>query len=532
MRGAVVNMDLAPVGVGLPSLELVPMAWPQSVPDVAFCCLPPPVPIGELPLDQDSVQGLRPGTDRIDREAPESGRWGWLKGAAVASDPLTGIGPPGLQETRGAWTLAAPWDVLDSPGWQDTAASSDLGGTRNLMSVLLDSLLTREPQSCSPQPVLIQDQRPGDDPSLDGVSRFGPDNVLGQPNLNGPWDRPREVQQALRMNPPFASRDYAARDAVPAFQAYQEFLNHNPAWRDHFGSDLVVIQVIAASVYEPTVWLADPLEAACFDAWYEDYWIPAQTPLGDLPQREQPSPESGQRPEPLQPPLPEESWCGNGAGSDVSRTALLYQEFRRFLDQNPDWLTAKGGELGTGAITQSNHVPSIWLGGSQEALAFDAWYEWIRIPLPAQDHPVGPPSDGPLCPEPVPWPPSDASEPFISSEPLIASESALISGFRSISNPFQTDSAPPVDDSKTVFSDLIWMAPEQSEHRSARSSIDPMIAFVGLTSVEDGDDSAPTNPFALNPGPLRVPSPEAPDPLLAPRKVVDWPDWLPRHLRG
>jgi hypothetical protein len=59
-----------------------------------------------------------------------------------------------------------------------------------------------------------------------------------------------------------------------------------------------------------------------------------------------------------------------------------------------------------------------------------------------------------------------------------------------------------------------------------------MIAFVGLTSVEDGDDSAPTNPFALNPGPLRVPSPEAPDPLLAPRKVVDWPDWLPRHLRG
>ncbi|MEB3362123.1 MAG: hypothetical protein VKI42_08390 [Synechococcaceae cyanobacterium] len=320
------------------------------------------------------------------------------------------------------------------------------------------------------------------------------------------------------MNPPFVSDDYAARDDLPAYLAYQEFLKENPAWRDLFGSNLVVIQVITASVDEPKVWFGDPLAASCFDAWYEDHWSPAHAPYGDLPQLERPSPESGQLPEPVQPPLPEESWSSDGAGSDVSRTAPLYLEFRRFLDQNPEWLTEKGGELGVGAITPSRNVASIWLGGSQEALAFDAWYELIHIPM--LDRPVAPPSEDPIGSDPSSaLPPSDACEP------------RLITVFRPSLNPIDDASVAPCVDPKPVVSGVTSSALEQAEGRSVRSLIDPKSAIAALTPVDAGVDLAPAEPRPLQAvRQLRTSIAES-DPLLAPRKSIDRPDWLPLHLR-
>jgi hypothetical protein len=434
---------------------------------------------------------LRSGADHSELEVAKSRLLGSLNPGAVASDPLIGVGDPWVQEKSTPLADAARWHLPDTPSFQEAAGHIDRSGTVNLRTCPQNASLTGDRPISHAQPAFIGGYPQIAGPGMDVLPVLSCDPWLPHSESRHRVDPLAEDQQTSTLAPLVVSKGCTARDEVPAYRAYQEFLQQNPDWRDDYYGDRLVIQVITPSLFEPTVWLADPLAAGAFDSWFEKYWLPFDSPPPGLPWQEQPSPGPGQTPDQALPCLPTDPLSSDAPGSDVSRTDPLYLAFSNFLEKNPGWLTDKAGEIGTCAITQSRNVASIWLRDSREALAFDAWYALqhslgLDQPIgPSEEDPIVSPLDsgerdsavaGPWLPSPCPARPilnTTAPNPNSDASPSFGSASFFL-----VSSPdFNVAQAPVVPPLVGPLSALLGLSRpdlQQAEDRVFRFFDDPM----------------------------------------------------------
>jgi hypothetical protein len=593
-----VDMDFSPLNPSFPSLQPELVAWSRSERPFVACCLPAPSSIGQRPDAQVIAEAFSAGTDRVELEVSESWPLGPLNTGAVAADPLTGVGFPWSPDRPTPFTDVGPCNWPDIPGWPDVAEHTDCSGVVDLAPWLPDALIRGDRPLSQALSALIEA-----DPLIDG-SGMDDFPMLNCNPLRPPLDCshcvdfPTDDQPRFVIYDPFESFDYDARDQVPSYLAYQEFIQQNPGWREDYMKDRVVIQIIIASSYEPSVWLENPLAAAAFDAWYEKYWIPFNTPDPGLPGgQDQPLPDSDPTSELLFPGFPPDHLIIRFPSSAVSGNDPLYLAFTNFLTKNPGWLTEYGGELSTCAITPSRYVASIALSGSREALAFDAWY--LRHHLLALD-PVEGPADADPIVAPDPGLPTDpliigapgsavsGNDPlylaftnFLTKNPgwltmyggelgtcaitpsrhvasiwLSGSQEALaFDAWYELQRPLELDpvqdpadaepivppfapdqmgaaTEPPLGGPTAAVSGSIRSDWKQVENRSQPDFLDPTPTLLVTPPVDGPADRVAADSLPLDQARLRRISDDEPDQLFAPRKVLDLPDWLPLHLRG